>query len=89
MVVKNSDIINAIFLTVVMVVSLLFTISRLIEINGGRDNNVSILEDSFEAFICALFEEAGFDICKTFVTNIIEREIDIPTLLQSNLNYKE
>lgn len=64
-------------------------ISKLIEINGGRDNNVSILEDSFEAFICALFEEAGFDICKKFVTNIIEKEVDISELLKTNLNYKD
>lgn len=64
-------------------------ISKLIEINGGRDNNVSILEDSFEAFICALFEEAGFDVCKKFVTNLIESSIDISKLLQHNPNYKD
>ena len=35
--------------------------SKIIEYRGGRDKNVSILEDVFEAFIGALYEEVGFD----------------------------
>jgi dsRNA-specific ribonuclease len=64
-------------------------ISRIIEVNGGRKNNTHILEDSFEAFMCALFLDAGYEVCKTFLVNLIQNEIDIAKLLQHNTNYKD
>jgi dsRNA-specific ribonuclease len=41
-------------------------LSRFIEKNGGRENNFHILEDAFEAFMAALYLEAGFNVCKDF-----------------------
>lgn len=64
-------------------------ISKLIEHKGGRYQNVSILEDVFEAFIGALHMEAGYDICKQFIINIIEIEVDFAELLYIEDNYKD
>ena len=69
-------------------------ISRIIEINNGRYNNVSILEDAFEAFMGALAKDQGkskknYELCYTFFVNLIEKEIDIARLLETNNNYKD
>jgi dsRNA-specific ribonuclease len=64
-------------------------ISRYVEKNGGRETNENILEDVFEAFIGALFLEVGFDICKKFLTTLIEKEIDLAQLLYQETNFKE
>lgn len=64
-------------------------ISRLIESKGGRNKNVSILEDVFEAFIGALFDETSFELCRTFFINLIEEEIDMAELLNNDDNYKD
>lgn len=64
-------------------------ISRYIEINDGRNNNNKILEDAFEAFIGALQLDAGFDMCKKFIVNLIETEIDFATILSTETNFKE
>lgn len=64
-------------------------ISKLIESKGGRNKNVSILEDVFEAFIGALFNETNFELCKTFFINLIEEEIDMAELLNNDDNYKD
>lgn len=64
-------------------------ISRYVEKNGGRESNKSLLEDAFEAFIGALFLEAGFDVCKKFGVTLIEKEIDLALLLYQETNFKE
>lgn len=64
-------------------------ISRYVEKNGGRETNKSILEDSFEAFVGALYLEAGFDICKKFIVTLIEKEIDLASMLHQETNFKE
>ena len=64
-------------------------ISKLIENKGGRYQNVSILEDVFEAFIGALHMEAGYDVCKKFIIKVIEREVDFAELLHNEDNYKD
>lgn len=66
-------------------------ISRRNEQNVGRENNYKILEDTFEAFIAALFLDSGYDygICKTFIINLIEQEIDMAQLLHEETNYKD
>lgn len=63
--------------------------SKLIEIKNGRQQNVSILEDVFEAFIGALYIEAGYDLCDKFMINVIEEEVDIAELLHNEDNYKD
>jgi len=64
-------------------------ISRYVELNGGRDTNKAILEDSFEAFMGALYLEAGFDVCRKFVVALLEKEIDFALLLHTETNFKE
>lgn len=64
-------------------------ISRYVELNGGRETNKAILEDSFEAFMGALYLEAGFDICKQFMIGLLEKEIDFALLLHIETNFKE
>ena len=64
-------------------------IARNIELAGGRNNNASILEDVFEAFIGALSLETTFENCKKFLEKLIDANIDFANLIQSDDNYKE
>lgn len=64
-------------------------ISRYIEKLGSREKNNHIIEDIFEAFIGALFIEAGFEICRKFLTELIEKEIDFANLLYVETNFKD
>jgi ribonuclease III len=52
----------------------------------GRDSQ-KILEDSFEAFLAAIFKDLGFDAVDSFVTNIIDR-LDFVEILSED-NYKD
>ena len=54
----------------------------------GR-NTDRILEDIFESFICALNLEFGFEFCRDFVTNILEKNINFAELLYVDENYKD
>lgn len=66
-------------------------ISKQIDENGGRLNQ-KILEDTFEAFLGALFldfEEQGFQICYDFIISIIENHVDFSELINMNNNYKD
>ncbi len=64
-------------------------ISRYVELNGGRQSNKSLLEDAFEAFMGALYLDKGYEICKKFVTELIEKEIDLAQMLHTVTNFKE
>lgn len=64
-------------------------IARNIELAGGRNNNMSILEDIFEAFIGALSLETSFENCNKFLEILIDLHIDFANLIQSDDNYKE
>jgi ribonuclease-3 len=62
-------------------------ISKHIEENNGR-NSSKLLEDAFEAFIGALYLDLGFEICKEFLTIILDTEIDYAGILYQDTNYK-
>ena len=64
-------------------------ISRYVEKNGGRETNKAVLEDVFEAFIGALYSEVGYEVCRTFIITLIEKEIDLAQLLYQETNFKE
>ena len=71
-------------------------ISKHIEIMCNGRKNSRILEDSFEAFIGAMMsyfgaknEAYGFNICSTFIVNIIEQKIDITELIINDDNFKD
>lgn len=62
-------------------------ISQNVEQFGGR-NNDRILEDIFEAFICALYKDLGFEITEYFIIKLIEEHINFEELEKDN-NYKD
>jgi ribonuclease-3 len=63
-------------------------ISKQIEENHGR-NSHKLLEDCFEAFVGALYLDLGFQICKDFLTIILETEVDYSEILWRDTNYKD
>jgi len=78
-------------------------ISKQIEENNGRDN-YKILEDIFEAFICAIFMDfnninsnkcetdtsgIGFQIAEKWIIGVIEDKVDFAELIKQNKNYKD
>jgi dsRNA-specific ribonuclease len=64
-------------------------LSKYIEINNGRENNNSILEDAFESFMGALVLEAGFDVCDKFMIALLEQKVDFAMLLRDETNFKD
>lgn len=64
-------------------------IARYIEQVNGREKNVAIFEDVFEAFTGALYLESNYETCKKFITNIIEKEVDFSQLLYIETNHKD
>jgi ribonuclease-3 len=63
-------------------------VAKQIEDNNGR-NSDKLLEDTFEAFMGALYEDQGFDICKTLLNILLESEIDYAEILYKDTNYKD
>lgn len=59
---------------------------------NGR-NNRNTLEDVFEAWIGALYQDAGpdvgFGICLKFITNVFEKWIDMVNMINRDDNYKK
>lgn len=66
-------------------------LSRYVEENNGRHENIHILEDVFEAFIGVVFIDSGHksDICRSLLKQLIENEIDIAEILHNENNYKD
>ena len=72
-------------------------VSKHIEIICNGRKNARILEDSFEAFIGAMFvdfstkygEAEATNICSNFFLNIMEQKIDITELIINDDNYKD
>jgi dsRNA-specific ribonuclease len=62
--------------------------SKQVDFAGGRTND-KILEDVFEASMDVLYKVYGFNMCKRIVYSILEKEIDIPSLLKFDDNYKD
>jgi len=63
-------------------------LSKQLEDNNGRHSH-KFLEDSFEAFMGALYLDLGFEICKTFMNIILETEVDYAEILYKDTNYKD
>lgn len=64
-------------------------IARNIEQADGRQKNIHLTEDIFEAFIGALSLEISHNDLEKFVISIIENEMDIAELINTNDNYKD
>ena len=60
------------------------------DIHNGRCS-IDILEDTFEAFIGAMFldfGERGYEVCNEFLVNLIEEKVDFAELIMTDTNYK-
>jgi len=66
----------------------LMLVSKQIDDNNGR-NADKLLEDTFEAFMGALHEDQGFEICKKMLIILLETEIDYAEILYKDTNYKD
>lgn len=66
-------------------------IGRNLELIGGRENNLSAIEDIFESFIGALFYDtkADYHMCYKFVITILEEIVDISTMIHVETNFKD
>lgn len=68
--------------------------SHQIESNRGRTNK-NILEDTFEAFIGAIFldfeekDQTGFQHANDWIIHILEEYVDFTSLMTQNINYKD
>ena len=62
-------------------------ISKNVESIGGRTND-RIIEDIFEAFICAIYLDLGFKYAEAFIIRIMEEHLDIDVIEEDN-NYKD
>jgi dsRNA-specific ribonuclease len=63
-------------------------ISHQLEQKMGRTSE-KIMEDCFEAFMGALYLDAGFDICRKILIQFLENEIDFAEILYNDNNYKD
>jgi ribonuclease-3 len=62
-------------------------ISKNVEIIGGREND-RIIEDIFEAFICAIYLDLGFKYAEVFIITVLNKYLDIDIVEEDN-NYKD
>ncbi len=65
--------------------------SRYVEIvNCGRKNH-KVLEDFFENFVGALFEDSGmnFTVCHEFIIRVVERYADLVDMIAHENNHKD
>lgn len=63
-------------------------ISHQIEENDGR-SILNILEDAFEAFLAAIYQDLGFQAAHDWVLNVIETHLDFAELIRINNNFKD
>lgn len=55
-----------------------------------RLEDLSVLEDAFEAFVGSIYQDQGdFNICQKFIVNLVDREIDMVRQINQEDNYKE
>jgi dsRNA-specific ribonuclease len=64
-------------------------IARNMEINGARNDDISLMKGIFEAFLGALSLENSYEECKKLLINLFERDLDFAELLNQDDNYKE
>ena len=55
---------------------------------SGRMNS-NILEDVFEAFIGALYLDAGYSVVENFIIQVIEKHVDFTEIIMIDNNYKD
>lgn len=66
-------------------------LSKQIEEGDGR-NSVNILEDAFEAFIAAIYQDFGIvgdEMARRWILSVIESNLDFAELIRNNHNFKD
>ena len=63
-------------------------LSKQIDDNKGRAN-IKVLEDTFEAFLGAIYLDLGLEMARDFILHVIESNLDFADLVSSNTNYKD
>ena len=63
-------------------------VSKQVEENAGRSHN-KILEDTFEAFLGAMYLDQGYEHVRTWLINFIEGNVDFTELIKQQTNYKD
>lgn len=65
-------------------------ISNHLEVNCNGRNNKNILEDTFEAFLGAIYlDTSNYILLEKFIINVIEKYIDFSDLIINDSNYKD
>lgn len=65
-------------------------ISNHLEVNCNGRNNKNILEDTLEAFICAIYLDSNdYYIVEKFIITLIEKYVDFSDLIVNDTNYKD
>jgi dsRNA-specific ribonuclease len=64
-------------------------IARNMEFGDARSLDINLTKGIFEAFIGSLSFETDYDSCYKFLITLIEQEVDIAELLETDDNYKE
>ncbi len=65
-------------------------LDKFIKINSIQQNmKMTTLEDVFEAFIGAMFKTFGFDYCLDFLSQLLDKYVDLHKLEHTNDNYKD
>jgi len=66
----------------------ILTMNLVLNVPGKPHINTKVLEDCFEAFIGAIFEDLGFKYAEMFIKKVIEEHVDFKELLYDD-NYKD
>jgi dsRNA-specific ribonuclease len=66
-----------------------FIILPAIEERNNIRENERVMEDVFESFMGALYLTFGFNLCKDFITAVIDVHIDVQSLIKNPDNYKD
>jgi len=65
-------------------------ISNHLEVNCNGRNNKNILEDTLEAFICAIYlDTQDYNLLEHFIITLIEKYVDFSDLIVNDTNYKD
>lgn len=62
-------------------------ISKFMENTTGR-NSDKLMEDTFEAFVFALYLDLGEDVTSKFIINVMENVVDFAKINMDDINYK-
>jgi dsRNA-specific ribonuclease len=63
-------------------------VARNMEQNDGRNQDINLTKNIFEAFVGSIYLETNYEKCYAFLKTLIEKEVDFAQLLETDDNYK-